>query len=118
MFFAPHTLQIKRTSEPRYDEYGRIVRNNNVEWETICVCRCSDNTTREFRTPNGQTYRPSYHVVCNGNISAVKDGDYARCMQGDEVRAEGVIRPIRRIEHKLLNYSELWLNDSSDRYSE
>lgn len=118
MIFTPHILQIQRTTEAQRDEFGRIITNDSKWWETVGVCRCSDNTTREFRTDNGNTYRPSYHVVCQGEIPNVAIGDYARCMEGNQVRAEGVIRPIRRIEHKLLNYSELWLNDSSDRYSE
>lgn len=118
MYFTPHILQVKKVSEAKRDEYGRVIKNNAEEWVTICSCRCSDNTTREFRTDNGSVYRPSYHVVCNGDISTISIGDYARCIQGNSVRGEGVVRPIRRIEHKLLNYSELWLNDSSDRYNE
>lgn len=118
MIFAPHILQVKRTAEAQRDEYGRVIRNDEHEWETICNCRCADNTTREFRTANGGVYRPSYHVVCSGGIPNIADGDYARCLKGDEVVGEGVVRPIRRIKHPLLNYSELWLNDSSDRYSE
>ncbi|EJW89130.1 hypothetical protein EVA_22763, partial [gut metagenome] len=64
------------------DEYGRPIPGTGSEsWEDICLCRCDDNSTKEFTSENGSVYRPNFHIVCERQTS-IKAGDEIRCKQG------------------------------------
>lgn len=75
MFYAPHKLMKKSTSEVLRNEYNEVV-HSDVEWKEIGVCRCDDNTTEHFQTDNGDVYIPKYHIVC----------DKCNVSEGDEVK--------------------------------
>ncbi len=109
MIFAPHKLQVKRITPPQNDEFGRPIPGSGGEaWEDVCDCRCDDNTTKEFRSENGEVYRPAYHVVCAGN-HGLNAGDYVRCVYGAEsvVRGEGKVY-ITKVAN-FFDYSEIWI---------
>ena len=108
MYFAPHTLQIKTLIPLEVDELGRPVPGTGeMVWKNVCRCRCDDNSTKEFKSPNGQVYRPNYHVVCEG-IHHFTAGEDARCIDADgSVRGEGEIYLPKRLN--LLPYSEIWM---------
>ncbi len=109
MFYAPHTLQVLRSQPLERDEYGKPVFPAESEWETVCDCRCDDNTTKEFRSGNGATFRPDFHVVFGGAKAPVKAGDTCRCLNADgSVRGEGRVYMAKRLNY--LNYGELWLS--------
>lgn len=109
MIFAPHILQVKRIIPAENDEFGRPIPGTDSEsWEYVCDCRCDDNTTKEFRSENGQVYRPAYHVVCEGS-HGLKAGDYVRCITGtgNVIRGEGKVY-LSKVAN-FFDYSELWI---------
>ena len=105
MMYAPHILQKRVAPQLTNDEYGRPVVNQSEEWEDVCRCRCDDNTTQEFKSENGEVYRPNYHVVCEKN--AVMAGDMIRCMDGDSVRGKGEVFIAKNTNY--FGYTELWM---------
>lgn len=107
MIYAPHILQVKQTSEYQEDEFGRpIPGTGGEEWVTLCKCRCDDNTTKEFKSPNGEVYRPAYHIVCEMRVE-IKAGVEVRCLDGESVRGEGKVYIVKNTNY--FNNSELWL---------
>lgn len=107
MIFAPHKLQVKRIIPVQEDEFGRALPGTGGEsWTSVCSCRCDDNTVKEFKSENGLTYRPAYHVVCEGR-QELKAGDYIRCMEGENIRGEGKIYLVKSTNY--FNYSEIWI---------
>ena len=107
MIFAPHILQSKVVAQEQEDEFGRpIIGTGGERWVTLCRCRCDDNTTKEFKTANGEVYRPNYHVVCEMRVE-VKAGTEVRCLDGDSVRGEGKVYIVKNTNY--FNNSELWL---------
>ena len=104
MMYAPHTLYIRRESEVR-DKFNRVV-SKDTHWERVCRCRCDDNSETAFRDDNGAFYKPNYHVVLEGR-HRIKSGTYVRCMDGEEVRGEGVAKRPKTLN--LLEYSEIWI---------
>lgn len=105
MIYAPHILQRKVVSQSR-DELGRVITDGREEWETLCRCRCDNNSTKTFTSVNGSVYRPYYHVVCEGK-PAIAEGDYIRCMDGNAVRGEGVV--YNRDPKNWFNNLEVWI---------
>ena len=69
MMFSPHTLQKKVPSTETEDEYGHPVIGNDT-WIDVCMCRCDDNTTKEFKKENGDVY--SYRELADELVSYVK----------------------------------------------
>ena len=107
MIYAPHILQVKVVKPLDKDDYGRPIPGTGGEsWVDVCKCRCDDNSTKEFTSDNGSVFRPAYHVVCSGKVS-VKAGDSIRCVNGEEVRGEGLVYMVKQLN--LLNYSEVWV---------
>ena len=107
MIFAPHVLQKKTVVPMEKDEFGRPIPNSGEEsWEDICLCRCDDNSTKEFKSENGEVYRPNFHIVCEMNVD-VKEGDEVRCSNGDEVRGAGKVYMVKRANY--FYYSEIWI---------
>lgn len=107
MIFAPHTLQVKKVTPFQEDEYGHAIPNTGgEEWVTLCRCRCDDNTTKEFKSANGEVYRPNFHVVCE-MIVDIKAGTEVRCLEGGSVRGEGKVYIVKNANY--FNNSELWL---------
>lgn len=107
MIYAPHILQVKRPSPILKDEYGRPLPGSGEDtWQTVCPCRCDDNTTKEFKSDNGVVFRPAYHIVCEGQ-HGLAVGEYARCLCGNDVRGEGTIYNAPRPNY--FNYSEIWI---------
>lgn len=108
MIFAPHKLQVKRIIPVENDNLGRPLPGTGGEvWEDVCVCRCDDNTTKEFKSENGLVYRPAYHIVCDGNPK-LKAGEYIRCLNNDNtVRGEGEVYMPKTANY--FNYSEIWV---------
>ena len=105
MMFSPHTLQKKVPSTETEDEYGHPVIGNDT-WIDVCMCRCDDNTTKEFKKENGDVYRPSYHIVSDPNT--LKAGDEIRCLNKDgSIRGQGVVYIVKNTN--LLSYTELWV---------
>lgn len=94
-------------AQEQEDEFGRpIIGTGGERWVTLCRCRCDDNTTKEFKTANGEVYRPNYHVVCEMRVE-VKAGTEVRCLDGDSVRGEGKVYIVKNTNY--FNNSELWL---------
>lgn len=107
MIFAPHILQVKQISPFQKDEFGRPIPDTGGEqWVTLCKCRCDDNTTKEFKSANGEVYRPNYHVVCEMRVE-INAGMEVRCLEGNNVRGEGKVYIPKRTN--FFNYSELWM---------
>ena len=107
MMYAPHILQVKVVTPLEEDEFGHPIPNTGgVSWKTLCKCRCDDNTTKEFKSANGEVYRPNYHVVCEMRVN-IKAGTEVRCLEGNCVRGEGKVYIPKRTN--FFNYSELWL---------
>lgn len=107
MIFTPHTLQIKKVTPFQEDEYGHAIPNTGgEEWVTLCRCRFDDNSTKEFKSANGEVYRPNYHVVCEKNLE-IEAGTEVRCLEGNSVRGEGKVYMPKRTNY--FNYTELWL---------
>lgn len=107
MIYAPHILQVKRIIPPATDEFGRPIPENGSErYENVCMCRCDDNTTKEFRSENGSVYRPAYHIVCNGKVD-IKAGERVRCLDNGVVRGEGQVYILKCTNY--FNYTELWI---------
>lgn len=107
MIFGPHILQVKVIAEMERDEFDRpIPGTGGGSWQEVCRCRCDDNATKEFKSENGSVYRPNYHVVCEKRIS-VKAGDEVRCMDGEDVRGQGVAYMVKSANY--FDYSEIWL---------
>lgn len=104
MRYAPHTLYIRKEVEIR-DEYQRVV-SKSTEWVRVCRCRCDDNSETEFRDENGGFYKPNYHVVLEGK-HRIASGTYVRCMEGNNIRGEGVATRPKMLNY--LNYSEVWI---------
>lgn len=105
MYYAPHTLERRISRGDMRDEHGRLIKGGE-SWEVLCKCRCDDNMDSTFETDNGKTYRPKYHVVCEGHVD-IENGDYVRCMSGDSVRGEGKAFPVEHLNY--LPYTELWM---------
>lgn len=107
MFYAPHILQVKIQHDVEMDEFGRPVYGTGTdEWKYVCKCRCDDNSTEEFKSENGEVYRPDYHVLCEKNVT-VEPGWEIRCLDGDSVRGSGIIHKVKN--YNLLPYSEIWM---------
>lgn len=105
MIYSPHILQLKSSVSGR-DERGKPIKSTD-SWTTLCVCRCDDNTTKEFKTEDGKVYRPSFHVVCSGKVS-VKVGDEIQCVTNTGiVRGSGKVYDVKNLNY--LNYSEIWV---------
>lgn len=106
MYYAPHTLYVKRASSIAMDEFGKPIASSAEAWEKVCACRCDDNTTQELVSENGQTYMSRYHVVYDKS-SAIKEGDEIRCMNPDgSIRGAGKVGMVKSTNY--LSYSELW----------
>ena len=108
MYYSPHILQVKMDTPPATDKYGRVIAlDNSVRWQTICQCRCDDNTTTEFKSDNGRVFRPKYHIVCDGNVR-VEVGDAIRCLNDD-----GTVRCVGNVYLKkqpnYYKYTEIWV---------
>ena len=107
MYYAPHILQVKVNLPLLKDDFGRpIPGTGSKNWKDVCKCRCDDNTTKEFKSDNGEVYRPNYHVVCEKNI-AIKAGDEIRCIDGENVRGQGEVYMVKNTNY--LGYSEIWM---------
>lgn len=76
MYYAPHNLY-KQVSLAIRNDYGEIV-SEAKEWVYIGKCRCDDNTTSHFETPNGGVYIPKYHIV----------SDKCQISEGDTIKVE------------------------------
>ena len=107
MIFAPHILQVKMATPLQEDDFGHAIPNTGgEEWATLCKCRCDDNTTREFNSPNGEVYRPNYHVVCDGKVD-VSAGVEVRCVDGCIIRGKGKVYIVKYSNY--FNKTELWM---------
>lgn len=95
LIFGPHSLYKKVKGVGVKDEFGRIIPNEYPQWQFVCNCRCDDNTTTKYTKDNGEVFVPKYQVVAP-LTSHIKEGDYIRCMVGDEVRGEGEVDSVRR----------------------
>lgn len=103
MYYAPHTLEVRRTFEDK-DEYNRTIGVSDM-WELVGPCRCDDNTTQQILDVNGKAFIPKYHIVSERND--IKAGDYVRAMDGDRVRGEGEVK--RVIQTNYLNYASIYV---------
>lgn len=104
MFFAPHILYVKDTELSR-DAYGRPIKTTE-SWREVCRCRLDENTIQEFTTDDGKVFRPTYHIVCSGNID-VKPKQEVRVMNRDKLRGEGIVYNVKHLN--VLDYSEIWV---------
>ena len=104
MMYSPHILQVKQVTQGE-DDFGRPLPES-TSWVDVCACRCDDNTTKEFKSPNGEVYRPSYKIVCDGHIS-LKAGSEIRVLKGEQERAKGKVYTVKVLN--FLNYTEVWV---------
>jgi hypothetical protein len=107
MMYAPHILQIKVNAEDAVDDNGHpIISDETEQWNTVCLCRCDDNDTKEFKTDNGGVYRPNYHIVSENN--SIKADDEIRCLDADgNVRGSGRVYSVKNTNY--FNYTEIWV---------
>ena len=109
MMYAPHLLYVRRDPKPVKDSLGRSIRPaGDPVWELMGACRCDDSGKTEVRSDNGELFRPSYHIVCEGDVS-VEAGDVVRVMWADGLRrrAEGVVRNVTGCN--FLSYKSVYL---------
>lgn len=105
MIFAPHVLLKKDMSQDN-DEYGQPIASEEEFWTVLCDCRCDDVTTEWRGSENGEIYQTHHHVVCNGKV-AISEGDFVKCVQGNELKAEGEVYKVKRCNY--FNYTEIYL---------
>lgn len=103
MMYAPHILQ-KKSMSITNDEFGRPIFGDE-SWTDVTICRCDDNMTQEFKSENGEVYRPKFHVVCEK--CDIKAGDFVRCMDGESVRGEGEVYMVKNTN--FFGYTEIWM---------
>lgn len=104
----PHILQLKVVSKPSRDSHGAIIPGTGSEsWVNICRCRCDDNTTKEFKSPNGEVFRPSYHVVMDGNTTLKANDEVKFVDDGGNVRGSGKVYISKNTNY--FNYSEIYV---------
>lgn len=106
MMYRPHILQKKISYPAENDEFGRPLGKAEECWVDLCPCRCDDNSTKEFKSANGEVYRPSFHIVC-GERATVKAGDEIRCKDGESIRGCGRVYMVKNTNY--LGYSEIWV---------
>ena len=109
MLYSPHLLFVRATPALRKDEYGRTIRPTDAaEWKCVGACRCDDANVTEITSDNGEAYRPSFHIVCDGDTD-VKMGDNVRILQQSnmELRGEGIVRNITLCNY--LNYKSIYV---------
>jgi hypothetical protein len=106
MYTAIHTLYVYKPSTESYDENGDPIDGEQTK-SYVCPCRCDDNSTKEFRDENGHVYRPTYHILCDGNAS-VSAGENIECLNKDgTMRGSGVVYQV--IHYNILSYTEIWI---------
>lgn len=105
MYYSPHTLFVKNTPQPSYDEHGNPVFDDGG-YVRQGMCRCDDTAVDEMTDENGHVFRPSYKIVAEKPIS-VSCGDFVRVMDGDSVRGEGKVRNISKCNY--YRYVVLWV---------
>lgn len=105
MIFAPHIL-LRKDMSLESDELGQPIAPSDVDWETLCGCRCDDVTTEWRNSENGEIYQTHHHVVCSGK-QKIKEGDYVRCVKGDEIKAEGEVYKVKGCN--FFDYTEIYL---------
>lgn len=89
------------------DEFGRPIPGTGGErWDDVCMCRCDDNSTKEFKSENGEVYRPNFHIVCEKQTT-IKAGDEVRCMEGKNTRGEGLVYMVKNLNY--FGFSEIWV---------
>lgn len=103
MMYAPHILQ-KKLINTSNDEFGRPIFGEE-EWIDVCFCRCDDNITQEFKSENGEVYRPKYHVICEK--CDIKAGEFVRCMNNEDVRGDGEVYMVKNTN--FFDYTEIWM---------
>lgn len=103
MIYKPHSLY-KKVIHQSVDEFGRPITPTH-EWAFVCPCRCDDNNTKEFKSSNGEVFRPSYRIICEGIVS-INPGDEVKAMC-EEIRGEGKVFNVKRLN--FLNYTEVWV---------
>lgn len=107
MIFSPHILQIKTITPPVTNSYGDIITKGTETWVNVCRCRCEDNTTKEFKSKNGEVYRPSYHIVTEKVVN-MKAQTLIRCVDDKgNIRGEGNIYLPKDMNY--FDYSELYV---------
>ena len=115
MIYAPHHMSIYMNSSAQRDlETGRAPYAPLFKESTRYIpCRCDDNTTKEFRSPNGETYRPLYHIVfeltqeLREKPGFLKPGNEVEVYDGAYTRAKGRIYMVKRTNY--FNYVEIWI---------
>lgn len=88
MYYAPHRLykKVVKAVKNSYNE----VESTSVEWKFMGKCRCDDNTTAHFDTPNGGRYVPKYHIVCDR--LPISEGDHIKVLYEDgRLRGSGEV---------------------------
>ena len=95
LIFSPHSLYKRIKGQEERDEFGRIIPNETSKWQFICNCRCDDNTTTKYTKDNGNVFVPRYQVVAP-LTNHIKEGDYIRCMDGENIRGEGEVDSVKR----------------------
>lgn len=106
MYFSPHILQVRIEDSPLYDSEGQvIVKPEEEQWKIVGPCRCDDDGTKELKSENGDMYMSHFHIVYEGN--SIKEGSFIRCMDGRQVRGEGIARSPKRCNY--FKYMEVWI---------
>jgi len=104
MIFSPHKLFIKLDLGDGLDDEGMPISIDNL-WKEIGQCRCDDNHTQKLVSVNGENYMYSYKVVYEGE--KIEAGKEVRVMNGDDVRAEGIV--VQSGVCNYFNYAQIWL---------
>lgn len=110
MFYSPHTLQVRvTTEEEERDEFGRVSKEASYEWRTLGKCRCDDVSAERKASTNGALYDFKYKVVFDKSIGYVAENSDVRCLNADgTVRGQGVVKG--PLETNYLGYRVIWLD--------
>lgn len=102
MTYKPHRLFVEMKSR-EYDEFGNYV-GERKSLVYVCDCRCDDAGVRDAISANGETFIPSYHIVSE---KPVRNGDFVKVLNGDEIRAEGKV--VRTSSSNYFKLHEAWI---------
>lgn len=106
---TPHTLQVRTTSEPQTDEFGRQISEGEETWTDVAPCFCHDNSQMKQVSVNGELWTYNYHVVYEGSKLAL--GTHIRCLDdsGSVIGEGDVTKNAECYSKQLKGKCDLWV---------
>ena len=106
MYYAPHRLQEKIEPVVVLDDLGHPFMSGDTDvWRDVCKCRCDTTSIADATSDNGEAFRPSYHIVCDGRGLLASGATIRVLDEKGAVKCEGKARSVR--ETNYLNYTDI-----------